>query len=66
MKGDKYIVTSWFGSWCLVNTRIKRKRITGPFRMSGVNYFDKAKEIAAERMGCSIDEVEYIPNFFNQ
>ena len=66
MTSDKYVVTSVGSNWCIVNTRTHRKRIMGRAKLTGVNYYDKAKEEAAKRMGCKTSEVEYIPNYFEK
>lgn len=60
---DKYIVSAYGNNWYIVNTSNNRKRKVGPFRWSGKNYYDEAKELAAKRMGCKPDEVEYVPDY---
>ncbi len=66
MKGDKYIVTGIGMSWYIVNTRNDRERRIGPVQLRGKNYYDAAKEEAGRRMGIPADEVEYVPNYFDQ
>ena len=67
MTGDKYVVTSVGMNWCIVNTRTDRKKVIGRIsKGTGTNYFYKAKEVAAARMGCSIDDVEYVVSYFDK
>lgn len=66
MKNDTYAVTSVGLNWCVVNTRNHVKRIVGPIGNKKTNYFDKAMELAAKRMGVTTDKVSYIPDYFSK
>jgi hypothetical protein len=64
---DTYIVTSIGSNWCIVNTRTNRsKKIGAISKGKGVNYYDRAKKEAAKRMECSVDDIKYVPSYFEK
>ena len=65
---DEYVVTSRGNNWCIVNTRTNRSKVIGAIsKGKGVNYYDRAKEEAAKRMGITnVNDVRYVPSYFEK
>ena len=47
--GGRYRYRSGHGGWSIINMLTGRTKRIGPVRMRGMNYFDRAREVARQR-----------------